>query len=103
MAIEKWTALVEYPTYEISIFGEVRTKEAKMFKGTEIVLIPPRKLKPYDVGGTVKVMLYKLHERYEIRLNLLVMKAFGDAHRKMNLLHINGNYFDCAFNNLKFK
>jgi hypothetical protein len=101
--IEKWKTVQEYPTYEVSNFGVVRSLEAKMFKGTELRTISKKEVKPYNISGTARVMLYKLHELYELKLNILVMKAFGDAHRKMRLEHKDGNFFNCSFDNLKFK
>ena len=93
--MEEWLDVEEFPLYQVSNEGRVRNKFNLHI------------LKPLDNRtGTMMVILRRNNMGYSRAIRRLVARAFlpiGDKHPSASPVHIDGDYKNCAADNLDWR
>lgn len=97
--METWNKIDEFPDYEVSDLGRVRSWKVWGRKATD----PPRLLSPGDSAGYPTVWLSAGHGAKPRHIHRLVLEAFiGPAPVGMECRHINGDSEDNRLSNLEW-
>jgi len=99
MKNEKWKQIDNYPYYEVSNKGRIRSWiNSKQNKRKE-----PYLLNPFKVNGYLKVHLYKNGDKNRLLVSRLVAKAFiGNSKDKNEINHKDGNKLNNNIDNLEW-
>lgn len=93
--MEQWLDVADFPLYEVSSEGNIRNKKTK------------RLIKPLDnKNGGMMVILRRDGRGYSRLVRRLVANAFhpiGEEHEEAAPVHIDGDYRNCAADNLDWR
>lgn len=91
--VEVWRAIDNFPLYEVSNFGQVRSWQAKK----------PRILKPSTVMGYLQVALRRNKKSHYRKVHRLVLESFcGFRPPGMECRHLDGNRLNNRIDNLQW-
>lgn len=80
--IEEWKNIPDFPKYEVSNFGQVRSVQ-RTWSG-----LPQLRSPVHSRDGYLRVALYKDHKRYAFSIHRLVLTAFiGPPTAENNICH----------------
>jgi hypothetical protein len=104
---EEWRKIPNYPNYEVSNFGRVRslTREINQFghKQTYKRIMRGKILKPRKQnGGYLLINLSKDGTRYAVTVHRLVAKCFLTDHEGNDVNHKDGNKTNNCLSNLEY-
>jgi len=93
--LEHWLVIADFPKYEVSDQGNVRNRKTKRLV----------QLQDNRAGG-IMVRLYRDGQGYSRLVRRLVARAFlpiGDEHVDAAPIHLDGDYRNCAADNLDWR
>jgi hypothetical protein len=107
MKLEVWKPIKDFPNYEISNFGNVKSKERTTNVGIKNQTTRLRKefvLKPQKTKkGYLQVILYNFNGYKHFRIHQLVANYFVEnKDNKPCVNHIDGNKLNNNYNNLEW-
>lgn len=92
---ERWKVIEEYPDYEVSTEGNIKSNRRKI---TPIIMKPQ-----INNRGYLRVRLINDFKRKNMLIHVLVAQAFvKNPHNLPKVNHINNNCLDCYYKNLKW-
>jgi hypothetical protein len=98
---EHWAQLAEFPGYEVSSLGRVRSW--RPINGVAAVPSNPRQIRPMTAGRYLTVSLHKSGKQFTRAVHRLVLEAFrGPRPPGMETRHLNGNGHDARLLNLEW-
>lgn len=100
---ERWRSIPDYPGYEVSDRGRVRSYYAQNGKAWHIAKTPQRILSPTRVGYKKVSLQHKNGERHIRHVAHLVLLAFkGDCPDGMEVCHNDNNKHNNCLDNLRY-